>query len=1066
MADIAYLRVLKHLLLVIATMVPVFNAVADPAKTLDDFERTEGWSSVAASGGQVFMTRGRSARGSALRIDFDFRQGGGEVIVHKAFPVILPANFALRFSLRGNAPRNLLEVRLVDASGKNVWRFRDPEFRVSNVWQTVRVKQRRFEFGWGPAAGGVPKELGLIEFVVERGEGGRGTLWLDDLRLEPLPPDRPYSGTPVLTASSAQAVHGPEHLLKDAAGPAWHSAGNHGPEWLVVDFRASREFGGLIIDWEPDDYATDYRVERSDDGRHWQRAYTASRGNGGRDYIPLPESESRYLRLRLDRSSRGAGFGIRRIEVVPLEFSASPNRMFEHIARDSPRGLYPRYFLGEQTYWTIVGSPGTELAGADREALLSEDGAIEADEGVFTVEPFLYTGGRLRSWADGTAMPSLERGYLPIPSVRLEHGDLSLSVTALADHRSRDSVYARYRVENHGSETVTGSLFLMVRPFLVNPPWQALHTAGGASRIHSLLYRQNALWADGHPSVMALTSPADVGVAGFDGYPITAEASRNTVPSAQAVTDERGWATGTLRYPFAVAPGASAEVFLALPSRQDPRYSRLLLQGAEAGPFWADRFAETVKSWETSLDRVEFLVPAPDADLVRAVKSNLAYILIHRDGPMLRPGSRRYGRTWIRDAAITSAALLAFGHSGEVREFLRWYAGYQAVDGAVPCCLDPWGPDPMIEHDSGGEFLSTLASYYRYSGDLTFLKALWPQAIRTADYLAGLRRQRLVPAYTHGDAERFFGLLPESASHEGYIAHPVHSYWDDFWALRGIGDAARLAHSLGDHRRAAQYSELGEAFRNDVERSISLSRNRFGIDYVPGSADLGDLDPTSTAIALSLGGEISASLLPSLRRTFERYFTDLKARIDGEPNWQSYAPYEFRNVSALVRLGEREKAFQALRYLFEGRRPPGWNQWPEVVWRNPATGNFIGDLPHTWVGAEFIQAFLSLFAYEEPSGRLVLGAGLPRAWVDAPGGTGISGLRTPFGRLNYRVEASGPGETRMRIDGGLTLPPEGIVIDLPVPRGLSRIEVNGRPVASADTRLELRELPATVLFRQ
>ena len=38
-----------------------------------------------------------------------------------------------------------------------------------------------------------------------------------------------------------------------------------------------------------------------------------------------------------------------------------------------------------------------------------------------------------------------------------------------------------------------------------------------------------------------------------------------------------------------------------------------------------------------------------------------------------------------------------------------------------------------------------------------------------------------------------FGLLPESVSHEGYLAQPVHSYWDDFWALRGFKDAAFMA---------------------------------------------------------------------------------------------------------------------------------------------------------------------------------------------------------------------------------------------------------------------------------
>jgi hypothetical protein len=1047
-----------------------FLALAAPAKApagsaqmLDSFGRTEGWSAMAARGAEVSLTRGQGRHGSALRIDFDFRKGGGEIIVHKPFPIALPENYAIALALRGAAPPNVLELRLVDRSGKNVWRFRDPEFRFPETWRTLRVKRRRFEFAWGPATDRFP-ELGLLEFVIARGTGGHGTLWIDDLRLEPLPPDRPHAGPPVLTASSALPGRGPERLLDESAGSAWHSAGNRKPQWLRLDFGERREYGGLVIDWDPEDHATAYSIERSDDGRRWHRVYTVIRGNGRRDYIPLPESESRFVRLSLERSRRGKGFGIRRIEVAPVDFSASPNLMFERIARDSERGLYPRYFAGEQTYWTIVGSPGTELMGAEREALLNEDGMLEIDAGSFSIEPFLYADGRLHTWADGAATPSLERGYLPIPSVRMERDSLALTVTALASDDPKDSILVRYRVGNHGTQAVKGSLFLAVRPFQVNPPWQSLHNMGGVSRIHALRYERGALRVDDR-LVVPLTPPAQAGASDFDGYPITAEFARDTVPAAQAVTDANGLASGALRYPFTLEPGETREVYLALPAKHGPRTLDQLSSGTDAGEFWARRYAETVQGWEAQLEKVTFRVPPAGEDFVRALKSNLAYILVQRDGQALRPGSRRYGRTWIRDGAITSATLLAFGHAAEVREFLRWYAGYQAADGAIPCCLDPWGPDTMIEHDSAGEFVATLADYYRRTGDLPFLQELWPRAVRAIDYLAALRQQRLTPRYGQGEELRFFGLIPESASHEGYVARPVHSYWDDFWAIRGIDDASQLAAVVGDRERAARYAELRDALRADVHRSIDLTQRGLGIDYVPGSAELGDYDPTSTAIALSVGGEASGPLAPALQRTFGRYAADLEPRIQGKSNEQAYAPYEFRNVSALVRLGKREAAFQALRFLFQGRRPAPWNQWAEIVWRDPIAPRFIGDMPHSWIGAEFIQAFLTLFAYEEAGRRLVLGAGLPRSWVEAPGGVGISGLRTSHGPLSYRVESPNPTETRIHVEDGLTLPKEGLVIDLPLPSLPHRIEVNGRPMASTDGRITIRELPAEVVFR-
>jgi len=1046
----------------VLTLFAAIGAKADAVQALDGFKRTEGWSTVAARGAQASVARGRGRAGSALRIDFDFRKGGGEVIVHKPFPVALPDNYAIAFSLRGAAPPNVLEVRLVDRSGKNVWRFRDPEFRFAKTWRTLRVKRRRFEFGWGPEGEGRLTELGLIEFVIARGAGGRGTLWIDDLRLEPLPPEPARSGSPDVTASSS--LHGPKPARLPDGNPetAWHSAGNREPQWLLLDFRERREYGGLIVDWDPEDYATAYSVERSDDGRNWRKVYTVAEGNGRRDYMPIPESESRFVRLSLTRSRRGKGFGIRRIEVAPIDFSASPNRMFERIARDAERGAYPRYFSGEQTYWTVVGSSGTERRGAAREALMSQDGTIEVDEGAFSVEPFVLVGGRLQTWADGAAAVSLERGYLPIPSARREHGPLSLTVTALASDDPKGSILARYRVENRSAEAVKASLFLAVRPFLVNPPWQSLHTLGGVSRIRELRYENGALRA-GDRSVVPLTPPAEAGVAGFDAEPMAAVLARDAVPPWKAVADANGLAGGAFRYPLALAPGETGEVYLALPAKAGPDGS---FHGGNAERFWEKRYAEAVRTWETQLDQVALRVPPADEDLVRAVKSNLAYILIHRDGPALRPGSRRYGRTWIRDAAITSATLLAFGHAAEVREFLRWYADFQTADGAVPCCLDPWGPDAMIEHDSAGEFVYTVAAYYRHTGDLHFLKALWPGVARAVDYLAALRRQRLTPDYAQGEASRFYGLLPESASHEGYVARPVHSYWDDFWAIRGTDDAARLAAAVGDRERAAEYAALRDTLRADVARSIGLTQARFGIDFVPGSAELGDYDPTSTAIALSVGGEAAGPLAPALRQTFGRYSGDLEARLKRERDEPAYAPYEFRNVGALVRLGQRDAAFRALQFLFQGRRPSPWNQWPEIVWRDPLAPRFIGDMPHSWIGAEFIQAFLSLFVYEAPDRRLVLGAGLPRRWVEAEGGAGITGLKTAYGTLSYRVETPAPGETRIRIDEGLTLPPENIVIDLPLPQPPRRIEVNGKPLSPDNGRLVIHELPADVVFRQ
>lgn len=1051
----------------LCALLPTLSVCAnaeDASRVIDVFDSVSNWSAITAGAAKASVSTEKANQNSAMRIDFDFTQGGGEIMVHKTVPMTLPENYVITFKLKGMGAYPF-EMRLIDDSGKNVWRYSQPGLRVSSNWQPLRIKQRQFAFGWGPADGGKAQKLGLIEFVIGRGAGGKGTLWIDDLKLEPRQPDQAYTDTPVISASGALMGHDARNLLNPSSAMGWHSLPNRQAAWLQLDFGKPREYGGLIIDWEPKDYATRYRVEQSDDGHHWQRAYTVSHGNGQRDYLPLPEAESRFLRLMMDGDPRKIGYGIRRLEVAPLAFSSSDQTLFERMAHDANRGLYPRYLLGEQPYWTVAGSPGTAVSGAKREALLSTDAQIESDEGAFSIEPFLYSQGKLLTWADGIATPSLANGFLPIPSVQRIQGDLDLTVSLLNPKAANEPFLARYLVANRGQQPIETSLFLVVSPFLVNPPWQSLSGSGGVSSIHQLDFRNNAFWIDGHPGVIALTRPDQGGVTGFDQLPITADIAQGTVPQTTSVNDGLGKASGVLRYAISLAPGAQREVILALPDAADKTTRNMTSAKTAANQLWSSQYQVVLEDWEKQLNQVTFRLPPASEALGRAVQSTLAYILINRDGPAIRPGARRYNRTWIRDAAVTSSALLALGHAAEVREFLLWFAPYQGMDGSIPCCLDPWGPDAMIEHDSVGEFIYTLANYYRYSGDRALLQTLWPRVIRSADYLLALRQKRLGPDYPEEGANRFRGLLPESASHEGYMSHPVHSYWDDYWAIRGLADAAWLAGEMQAPEEAARYAAVGDAMQRDVARSIQLTQKHFSIDFAPASADLGDFDPTSTAIAPILGLGADSVLFPALQTTFRRYFSEVQARTRGESNWKAYAPYEFRSVSAMVRLGEREAANVTLKALMTGRRPAEWNQWPEVAWRDVRIANFIGDLPHTWVGAEFIQAFLTLFAFENGSDQMVLAAGLPRAWVEAPGGVGISGLHTAFGVLNYRVESLHPGETRVSIEAGLRLPTKGIVINPPLPQAATRIELNGKSVYPAAGPLVIHELPAEVTFR-
>jgi hypothetical protein len=742
--------------------------------------------------------------------------------------------------------------------------------------------------------------------------------------------------------------------------------------------------------------------------------------------------------------------------------SIAPNAFFETLARNAPRGDYPRYFSGEQSYFTVVGNdPG------DREGLLNEEGALEVDKEAFSIEPFLYAQGRLATWNDVAPVQALERGYLPIPSVTWRWDSIVLKTTAFAANKAGDTLYARYRVENAGPEPKRVTLFLAIRPFQVNPPWQSLNTTGGVSPIRDLRLDGHTIRVNRDKTVIPLTPPTRFGASAFDRGGIVDYLREGRLPGRTEAHDALGHASGALAYELDLPSGASREIFLAIP-HEDPARVLDAAGIAEGGgsAFGRDRFGEAVDAWEAKLGKIVFIVPEKARKLVDTVRSSLAYILINRDGPALLPGSRTYARSWIRDAALMSAALMEMGHAGEVRDFIEWYSGFQFPNGKVPCCVDRRGPDGVPENDSHGEFIYTMAEYYRYTRDLGFVRAMWPAVAKAVEYLETLRSQRTGAEYQTGDKLAFFGLMPDSISHEGYSARPVHAFWDDFWTLRGLKDAADLAAALKDEPRAAHFAALRDAFRKDLYAALGRTMARHGIDFMPGSVELGDFDATATAMAVNVGGELGNLPDKALQKTFDDYYDYFLRRRAGGVDWEAYTPYEVRSAEALVRLGRREQGLALLNFLMGDRRPAAWNHWAEVVWRDPRTPKFVGDMPHTWIGAEFVRAVRTLFAYERESDQsLVLAAGIPEQWLENHAGVGVEHLPTWFGTLNYSLRWVNADTLRLTLSGDLAMPPGKIVVRAPSDKSWRALVINGKASENftADEAV-VDELPAEAVL--
>lgn len=985
--------------------------------TVDDFESPASWMAVASGLAELKIDAKKNSHGQALRMGFDFKGGGGFVVARKEIPMKLSETWEFRFRLRGEVPPNRFEFKIVDPTGANVWRWTEEPLETNHRWREIVIPASHMPFAWGPAGGGVPKEIGAIEFVISAGSGGAGQLLID--RFE-------WVDTGALVPVACQASSGDPKALRDPSSRnPWHSSPEDPAPWVELDFGRTRELGGLILHWVPG-HARDVLVE-SFHGDSWRPLLDLQGVHGRLTPVPLPAPETRRIRLKL-----GAGAALSWIEWKGAEFSRSDDEFLHAVAAESAPGAFPKYWQRRQTLLTPVGSP----QGGPR-SMMNEEGLVETDTAGPSLEPFLHDGERLWTWADTRPVQTLDHGWMPMPRVTWECGDLTLETFATPcdfGNLCRGTV-VDYTVENTGSRPRRARLHVAIRPFQATPPWQHYQKLGGKSPIHAVEIEDRVCRLNGERQILALDPPDASGCQPFVSGRLVTLLGENQVPAASRTTDPLGWAEAVFSFDLELAPGEKVVRRMGIP------FSPL----ADL-PNVPCREACSRKTWKDELGSVEFDVPPDWEDAVDAWRTAAAHILVNRQGPALHPGPRRYNRAWIRDGVVMGGALARAGAAHAYFDFIRWYAPFLRDDGFVPCCVDENGADWLIEYDSQGQWLHGIAECHRFGAGNAFAETLWPTVKKCIALTRALRERRPDEGYRDPQKRPFRGLLPESASHEGYLAHPVHSYWDDFWAIRGLLDIARLAEKLDrPEREVKAIRSLGEAMVDAVTKSLRATMELRDIPYVPGSVEWADFDPSATAVAVMLLDGLGVLPCEGLAATFDKYLEGFRKKVSGETLWTNYSAYEMRIVSALVRLGRREDAHELLGFLLADRRPRAWNQWPEITWKDPESPGHFGDIPHSWIGAEYVYGFAALFAYERASDdTLVLAAGLPLEWFAHARTNGVENLATYYGSLTYSLRITG-GEWKLEI-APLAMPPHGgIEIRLPAAPHLKRILVNGKP---------------------
>ncbi len=229
-------------------------------------------------------------------------------------------------------------------------------------------------------------------------------------------------------------------------------------------------------------------------------------------------------------------------------------------------------------------------------------------------------------------------------------------------------------------------------------------------------------------------------------------------------------------------------------------------------------------------------------------------------------------------------------------------------------------------------------------------------------------------------------------------------------------------------------------FRKCLLEDIRLVQAEKKFKYIPSSIGLAEIDAISVAIVFFPTGEYQYLDRAQIYYTMNRYYNDeFRRRID-KGIVSTHLPYEMRAMNAFLMLDESEKALEMLGYFLGDLRPKEWNHWAEVIPANPSAPMYVGDMPHSWIGAIYINALRNMFVYEE-NDALILGAGIDEKWLERAEGMSVKDLPVYSGKISYSMRKEG-NALRIKVSGDAT-PPKGFIFRSPLLyKKITEVKVN------------------------
>jgi hypothetical protein len=388
------------------------------------------------------------------------------------------------------------------------------------------------------------------------------------------------------------------------------------------------------------------------------------------------------------------------------------------------------------------------------------------------------------------------------------------------------------------------------------------------------------------------------------------------------------------------------------------------------------------KPWRQALDGCCQL-KVPDAHFQFLYDAALRTLILHSPGDVY-PGPYTYKRFWFRDAAFIIHALLCVGLTGRAERTLDRFPQRQKRNGYFHSQDGEW--------DSNGEALWIMERFCAMTGNNP--KPSWHTAIRRgAQWIAD---KRLKKGKLHE------GLMPAGFSAE-HLGPNDFYYWDDFWSVAGLEATARMVDSLGDATSAKRWRDEAKSLTAAIDRSLQQAKKRLNRPAMPAAPerrlDAGAIGSVCAGYPLQLVPADDPRLLDLVDYLLDDCF--VAGGFFQDMIHSGINPYLTLHVAqVLLRAGD-PRYLDLMDRVAQLASPTG--QWPEAI--HPRTGGgCMGDGQHVWAAAEWVILLRACFVREE-GGQLILGSGIPKAWLGSDETIRFGPTPTTFGAVTVSVDS-------------------------------------------------------------